>query len=66
VQAFGSVADVLQEFDEVKEGRIRLHGSDWPALSHDGKISKGEKVKVIGRENLIWMVEKIDGGEPHP
>lgn len=63
VQAFGSKAEVLADMDEMKEGRIRLQGSDWPALAREGKITKGATVKVVGRENLVWMVDRIDGPE---
>jgi inner membrane protein len=66
VQAFGSTALVLMKMDEVHEGRVRLQGSDWPALSREGEILKDEKVKVVGRENLVWLVERIDGQRSDP
>lgn len=39
-------------------GQVRVHGEIWNAESVSGKISKGERVRVTGVENLKLKVEK--------
>ncbi len=45
--------------DLVPEGKISIHGEFWNAVS-DQTIKKGEKVQVIGVENLRLKVKKIE------
>jgi membrane-bound serine protease (ClpP class) len=41
------------------EGKISVHGEFWNAVS-DRPVEKGEKVKVIGIENLVLKVKKTE------
>jgi len=41
------------------EGKVSIHGEFWNVIS-DQNIEKGEKVKVIGVENLKLKVKKIE------
>jgi membrane-bound serine protease (ClpP class) len=41
------------------EGKVSLHGEFWNAIS-DENIEKGEKVQVIGVNNLKLKVKKIE------
>ncbi|MGH2568960.1 MAG: NfeD family protein, partial [Bacteroidota bacterium] len=40
-------------------GQVRVHGEIWNATSTSGKITKGEKVKVVSLENLTLRVEHL-------
>lgn len=56
---FGQVALVVELIPAHGVGRIQHSDSTWPARSHsDFEIAKGAKVKIIGRENITWIVEK--------
>ena len=57
VQAFGQIATVVRPVNGDEGGRIRFHGSDWPAISRGPTLESEVKVKIVGRENLIWVVE---------
>jgi membrane-bound serine protease (ClpP class) len=41
------------------EGKVSVHGEFWNALS-DQPVEKGEKVKVIGVDNLKLKVTKTE------
>lgn len=41
------------------EGKISIHGEFWNAVS-DRPVEKGEKVKVIGIDNLVLKVKKTE------
>ena len=41
------------------EGKVSIHGEFWNAIS-DQNIEKGEKVQVIGVDNLKLKVKKIE------
>lgn len=61
LDAFGKEVVVLEEIKNGEVGRISFQGSVWPAKSKSGcsLISKGDKVKLIFRENMTWIVEPI-------
>jgi len=41
-------------------GRVEHSGSTWQARAEgDQTILKGELVKIIGRDNITWIVQKI-------
>jgi membrane-bound serine protease (ClpP class) len=41
------------------EGRVRVHGEIWNAVSDSGKISKDAKIRVVSVENLTLHVEEF-------
>ena len=41
------------------EGDVRIHGEIWHAVSAEGKIPKGSKVRVLGVENLQATVARV-------
>lgn len=66
IDAFGRVVDVIEEVSpEHSNGRIRFNGTTWDATSMKETIPPGSKVKIIERENLVWLVEAcpMDGNE---
>lgn len=43
-----------------KGGRIRYQGTDWDAYSETVRIPKGERVRILRRDNLTFIVEPLD------
>lgn len=59
---YGSVVEVVTEIVPGEEGgRIRLDGTSWPAKCDGYRIRVGEKVRLVRRENLVWIVEPAEG-----
>ena len=51
-----SVGEALESFKT--EGRVRVHSEDWSARS-SAPIKRGQKIKVIGIEGLVLIVEPM-------
>ena len=59
-EVIGQTAKVLEAINVGASGRIEHSDSSWSAKSHSSEpIKKGELVKIIGRDNITWLVEKI-------
>jgi len=57
---FGQTAQVVDAIPENGMGRIYHADTTWQARSKDGSgIAKDEKVKLVGRDNITWIVEKV-------
>ena len=57
----GTVVDLFEDITKNQKGRIRHSDSTWPAESENGEeIKAGEKVEIVGRDNLTWIVKKIN------
>lgn len=55
----GQLVDVTETIPVGGTGRVAYGNTTWPAYSNsDQEVSAGEKVKVISRENITWLVEK--------
>ncbi|MBN2038909.1 MAG: NfeD family protein [Spirochaetes bacterium] len=60
-EVIGTIVDLLEDITENQKGRIKHSDSTWPAASENGEeIKAGEKVEIVGRENLTWIVKKIN------
>lgn len=61
--AFGAIVDVVEDCgegdSEAPSGRIRFQGSTWPAMSASGVVKRGQKARLVYRENLTWVVEPL-------
>ena len=58
--AIGQEAVVTEPILSGKVGRIDYSDSTWKARSCDQvEILEGDQVKIVGRENITWIVEKI-------
>ena len=61
-EVIGSIVEIVADIKPGEFGRIEHSGSSWQARTEgDQTILKGEKVKIIGRENITWIVQKIIG-----
>ncbi len=56
----GKIVPVI-EFIQPGEvgGKVKYQGSNWPAKASE-PIPPGESVKIIGRENITLIVEKVE------
>lgn len=60
-EAFGTIVDVLETVSPADpNGRIRYQGTGWPAICYEGTIARGEKAMIAARDNLVWIVERVD------
>lgn len=61
LDVFGQEVEVIETIGPGNhKGRITFQGSDWSALGDGSEIAKGEKAKIICRENISYIVEKIN------
>jgi membrane protein implicated in regulation of membrane protease activity len=59
IDIIGSIVEVVESIPENGEGRVLQGDSTWPAKSKNGEaISDGEKVKIVERDNITWIVSK--------
>jgi len=59
-EVIGSIVELVADINSGEFGRVEHSGSSWQARAEgDQTILKGEKVKIIGRDNITWIVQKI-------
>jgi len=59
-EVMGSIVEIVADINSGEFGRVEHSGSSWQARAEgDQTILKGEQVKIIGRENITWIVQKI-------
>ena len=59
-EVIGSIVKIVADIDSGELGRVEHSGSSWQARAEgDQTILKGEQVKIIGRDNITWIVQKI-------
>ncbi len=59
-EVMGSIVEIVAEITSGEFGRVEHSGSSWQARAEgDQTILKGEQVKIIGRDNITWIVQKI-------
>ena len=60
LEAVGTIVDVVQQISSSDQnGRVRFGGTSWPAVTREGVIPAGQKVKLVLRDNLVWIVEPV-------
>ena len=56
----GQEAEVVKTIPKDGVGRISHSDSSWNAKSEDGsEIKSGQKVEIVSRDNITWIVKKI-------
>ena len=59
-EVMGSIVEIIADINSGELGRVEHSGSSWQARAEgDQTILKGEQVKIIGRDNITWIVQKI-------
>ena len=59
----GQKALVIEDIGPDKPGRIRFQGTSWKAFSYDESLKAGEKVEILKKENLTFVVTRSILGE---
>ena len=58
-EVIGSMVEVVADIKSGEFGRVNQSGSTWQARAEGHQtILKGEQVKIIGRDNITWIVKK--------
>ncbi len=62
LDAYDALAKVCEPIPAGGEGRIAFRGSTWKARNfrNDQNLDVGAEVRIIFRENLVWVVDAID------
>ncbi len=56
----GEIVEIISDIKPDEIGRVEHSGSSWQARSEGGQIIlKGQKAKIVGRDNITWIVQKI-------
>ena len=59
-EVIGSIVEIVADINSGEFGRVEHSGSSWQArVEGDQTILKGEQAKIIGRDNITWIVQKI-------
>lgn len=59
-EVMGSIVEIVADINSGEFGRVEHSGSSWQARAEgDQTILKGEQVKIVGRDNITWIVQKI-------
>ena len=59
-EVMGSIVEIVADINPGEFGRVEHSGSTWQARAEGNQtILKGEQVKIIGRDNITWIVQKI-------
>jgi len=59
-EVMGSIVEIVADINSGEFGRVEHSGSSWQArVEGDQTILKGEQAKIIGRDNITWIVQKI-------
>jgi len=59
-EVMGSIVEIVADIKPGEFGRVEHSGSTWQARAEGNQtILKGEQVKIIGRDNITWIVQKI-------
>lgn len=64
VAAFGAVVEVIEEVGADKPGRIRWQGTTWQAHTLGPVLSAGSKARLLHRDNIGWVIEKLSLPDP--
>jgi len=58
-EVMGSIVEIVVDINPGEFGRVEHSGSTWQARAEgDQTILKGEQVKIIGRDNITWIVQQ--------
>lgn len=62
LDAYDKIIDVVETIPTDGEGRVSFQGSSWRARHHNSSIPcmKGTKVRILFRENLVWVVQRLE------
>ena len=64
MDAYDKIIEVVETIPAGGEGRVSFRGTSWVARHYHNDIPclKGTRVRILFRENLIWIVEHLENG----
>ncbi len=67
LDAYDQIAEVAETIPAGGEGRITFRGSTWAAKHYheERALEAGTRVRIVFRDNLLWIVEAIEPPESH-
>jgi membrane protein implicated in regulation of membrane protease activity len=62
LDAYNQIVEVFERIPAQGQGRIDFRGSTWAARNYhaDRDLEKGSRVRIVYRDNLVWIVEAIE------
>jgi membrane-bound serine protease (ClpP class) len=57
----GKRGEVIEAFDG-GSGRVRVYGESWSARSSGGRLSRGERIRIVAVDGLTLEVEPEEEG----
>lgn len=68
IDAHGHLVHITETIPADGEGRIEYRGTSWKARSYHGDrtLEKGERVRLVVRQDLAWLVEPAPTDEEAP
>ena len=58
---YGVEVDVTEDVnDGNQDGRIRFQGTNWSATTTGPTIRKGQRARIVFRDNLVYVVEPVE------
>jgi membrane protein implicated in regulation of membrane protease activity len=62
IDAYNQVVEVCERIPARGEGRVVFRGSTWVARNYhaDRDLELGSRVRIIFRDNLVWLVEACE------
>jgi len=58
---YGVEVDVIEDVsDGNQDGRIRFQGTNWSATTTGAPIQKGQRARIVFRDNLVYVVEAVE------
>lgn len=65
LDAYDKIIEVVETIPAGGEGRVSFQGTSWVARNYHNDIPcpKGTRVRILFRENLVWIVEHMESGD---
>ena len=62
LDAYDKIIEVVETIPAGGEGRVSFQGTSWVARHYHNDIPclKGTRVRILFRENLVWIVEYVE------
>ncbi len=66
-EAIGRLVDVVEDTGSDHEnGRIRFRGTSWKAVTEFGQVFRGQKARIYGRKDMVWIIDPVDDASEAP
>ncbi len=64
LDTYDKIIEVVETIPAGGEGRVSFRGTSWVARHYHNDVPclKGTRVRILFRENLVWIVEQMESG----